>query len=153
MSDVIIKPIRDLLLYNKKFSGLLGDSKQQQQYDLILKQYLPRALQPFCHLNRYGNGQLSINASTGSAATQLRFQQHRLMAQLKNHQQFRALQTITIKVSAQKPKLDRAYRRPVKTISQRNRTLLRETANNLADHDLASAMRNLADTIENYGKD
>lgn len=153
MPDVIIKQIRDLLLYNKKFRTLLGDSKQQQQYDLIFKQYLPPALQAYCHLNRYGNGQLAINASTGSAATQLRFLQHRLKAQLKKHQQFRALQTITIKVSGQAPKLDRAYHRPMKTISQRNRTLLRETANNLADHDLASAMRNLADTIENYGKD
>ena len=153
MTDVIIKNIRDLLLYNKKVTSLTQDREKSHEQNLILQENLPKKLSQFCQLIQYQNGTLIIRANSGSAATQLRFLQQKLTNSLKKHSQFSALNTIKIKVADQPLKLDRAYTRTVKAVSERNRNLLRETANNLADQDLASSMRNLANTLENYGRD
>ncbi len=153
MTDVIIKNIRDLLLYNKKVTSMTQDRAKSHEQNLILQENLPKTLSQFCQLIQYQNGILIIRANSGSAATQLRFLQQKLKSRLKKHSQFSALNTIKIKVADQPLKLDRAYTRSVKAVSERNRNLLRETANNLVDQDLASSMHKLANTLENYGRD
>ncbi len=141
------------MLCNKEVKQLTENVRQLHELNHILEQYMPSLLSQYCQLKSYSYGNLTMEASSGAAATQLRFLQPQLIAKLRNHPKFSGLQKISVKVASQQPKLDRQYTRQVEPVSQQNRTLIRDTASTINDDSLASSMRNLADTLDNYGKD
>ncbi|MEE2729211.1 MAG: DciA family protein [Pseudomonadota bacterium] len=150
--DSTIKNIRDLMLCNQEVKSLTENSLQIAELNHILATALPAKLAQFCSIGSYRNGALILEARTGSAATQLKFMQPQIFGKLKKSSKFRALQNINIRIAAPQPKLDRHYIRRAPVVSAQNRTLIRQTADTLSDQNLASSMRKLADTLENYGK-
>ncbi|AUM14099.1 hypothetical protein Kalk_17455 [Ketobacter alkanivorans] len=150
--DTNIKNIRDLMLCNKEVKSLTENSIQLVELNHILASALPAKLAQFCRVANYRNGALILETSSGSSATQLKFMQPKIHALLKKSSKFRALQSISIRIAAPQQKLDRHYKRSASPVSEHNQTLIRQTADTLNDGDLASSMRKLADTLENYGK-
>lgn len=140
------------MLCNQEVKSLTENSIQLVELNHILASALPAKLSQFCKVANYRNGALILETSTGSAATQLKFMQPKIHADLKKSSKFRALQSISIRIAAQQQTLDRHYKRSVPPVSERNQGLIRQTADSLSDGGLASSMRNLADTLENYGK-
>lgn len=140
------------MLCNKEVKQLTENARNLDELNHILEQFMPEKLVQFCHLKSYVNGALTLEAISGAAATQLRFLQPQLASKLKTHPKFSALQSINVKVASQKPKLERGYTRQANPVSEQNREMIRDTADTLHDPDLASSMRKLADTLENYGK-
>ena len=151
--DITIKNIRDLMLCNQEVKSLTENSLQVAELNHILASSLPSKLAQYCQVASYRNGALTLETSTGSAATQLKFIQPQIFAKLKKSSKFRALQKITIRIAALQPKLDRHYTRRVPSVSEQNCSLIRQTADTIEDNQLADSMRNLAKTLGNYGKD
>ena len=141
------------MLCNQEVKSLTENSLQVAELNHILASALPEKLAQFCTVASYRNGSLTLQAQTGSAATQLKFMQPQISAKLKKFSKFSALQEISIRIAAQQPKLDRHYKRETPAVSTQSRELIRQTANNLADQELAASMRKLANTLENYGKE
>ncbi|HAG95349.1 MAG: hypothetical protein CMK83_14160 [Pseudomonadales bacterium] len=149
--DGTIKNIRDLMLCNKEVKSLTENSLQVAELNHILATSLPSKLAQFCKVASYRNGALHLETRTGAAATQLRFMQPQIFSKLKKSSKFRALQSINIRIAAAPAQLDRHYKRSLPTVSRQNCLLIRQTADTIADHQLADSMRNLADTLKNRG--
>ena len=139
--------------YNKDVNSLAENASQLLELNHILQAALPTRLASFCTLRSYRNGSMVLEATTGSAATQLRFLQPQLITKLKKSTHFRALQSLVIKVAEQPAKLDRQYTRNIPPVSPENRQIIRDTAAGIDDEALSASMINLADTLEKYGKD
>ena len=140
------------MLCNQEVKSLTENSLKVAELNHILMSALPAKLAKFCSVASYRNGCLVLETQTGSAATQLRFMQPQIFAKLKKSSKFRALQEVAIRVSPQQQQLDRRYTRQPPSVSEQNRTLIRQTADAIPDQGLAASMRKLADTLENYGK-
>ena len=141
------------MLCNQEVKQLTENARQIHELNLIFEQFVPNMLAQFCKIRHYMNGSLTLEASSGAAATQLRFLQPQLISKLKTQPKFSGLHTITVKVAGPKAQLDRHYKRKAIAVSQQNQELIRDTASTINDDDLASSMRKLADTLNNYGKD
>lgn len=141
------------MLCNEEVKQLTENARQLHELNHILEQFMPNMLIQYCHIKAYLNGALTLEASSGAAATQLRFLQPQLIPKLRTHPKFSGLQSITVKVAGQKLKLDQHYTREAKAVSKQNQSVIRETASAIHDDALASSMRKLADTLENYGKE
>lgn len=141
------------MLCNQEVKSLTENSRQLSELNHILQNCLPEKLAQYCQIRNYRNGSLTLETSTGSAATQLRFMQPQIHSKLKKSSKFRALQSINIKIASPQKTLDRRYKRQLPAVSSQNQNLIRQTADELSDEGLAASMRNLADTLKNYGKD
>lgn len=140
------------MLCNKDVKQLTAYAHQLHELNHILQNFMPSMLIQYCKIKQYEYGNLKLEASSGSAATQLRFLQPQLMQKLKSHPKFSALQNISVVVSKPTQTLDRHYSRAVDAPSKQNCNLIRQTASSIEDDGLSAAMANLAKTLENYGK-
>lgn len=119
-----------------------------------LQRLLPSMLADYCQIRSFQQGVLALNASTGAAATQLRFVAQQLLPKLQKLNTFNGLEKITIRVQAPesvqvKPSPVLRTRPPV---SASNRDLILDTANNIHDQELAAALRQLASTLSKNGR-
>jgi len=140
------------MLRNKEVKTLSEQSLQTRELSHTLKSVLSPKIAQYCMLNSYRNGVLTLDTTTGSVATQLKFMQPQIMARMKHTREFQALQEIRIRNGAPPPKLDRQYTRPAPHVSEQNRSLIRQTADTIDDQPLAASLRKLADTLDDYGK-
>ena len=151
--DTTIKNIRDLMLCNQEVKSLTENATQLIELDKLFRAVLPPKLARYCRVGNYRNGQLLLETQSASAATQLKFLLPQIRGKLKKSSKFRALQDIKLRVAQPEPKLDRHYRRPAPPVSRHSQQLIRQTAENLSDRELASAMRRLADTLGKSGSE
>lgn len=142
------------MLCNKDVRSITQNTIQVAELNRILDASIPPKLAQFCAVTSYRNGVLTLETSTGSAATQLKFIEPKLLTKLKQTQQFQALMEIKIRMGSTQPsKLDRHYTRPAPEVSEHSRSLIRQTADIITDQPLAASLHKLADTLENYGKE
>lgn len=153
MPETNIKNIRDLILHIQEVKSLTQKSRQTDELQALLCRLLPAMLADYCQVRSYEQGVLTLNAATGAAATQLRFLAPQLLQKLKKHNNFSRLEKISVRIQTTSPILRQHKTRDVKPVSRANCQLLKETADSLSDPQLAESLRQLAMTLDNYGKD
>lgn len=136
------------MLCNREVKRLTEQAQQLHELNHILHNFMPSMLIQFCKIKHYEYGNLKLEATTGSAAAQLRFLQPQLFQKLKTHPKFSALQNISITVGSPAAQdLSRRYVKNASSASEENCSLLHETASAIEDKGLSEAMENLANTL------
>ncbi len=148
-----IKNIRDLISGVKEVKYLADKSHKSDSLQRILQQVLPSLLADYCRVRSFEQGLLTLDAATGSAATQLRFVTQQILPKLKKHSIFRDLEKIQIRIQAPEPDLKAHKTRYLPAASRANCQLIQDTANNIQDIELADSLRKLATTLSKNGKD
>lgn len=153
MPETNIKNVRDLILRTREVKSLTEKSRQTDELQRAVQRLLPSMLADYCQVRSYERGVLALNASTGSAATQLRFLAQQILPRLRKITLFKDLEKITIRVQTAEPLQLRHQTRAVEPISQANQQLIRDTADSISDPNLADSLRRLAMTLGKYGKE
>ena len=133
--------------------SLTEKSRKSDELQRALYQVLPSLLADYCQVRSYDQGVLTLSASTGSAATQLRFVTQQILPKLKKIHIFKELEKIQIRVQAPDPVLHTHQVRHLPPVSRSNCQLIRETANSISDQGLADSLQKLATTLSKDGKD
>ena len=135
------------VLEQSRFRKLYAGASQLQNFDLIVKLYLPENLKLNSQVTRYEKGDMTISVNSGAWATQLRYQIPTLKQQLVIHPELKELKNIKYRIikgiQVNKPK----QFRPMKRLSSENAELLNITADGIDDPDLSQALKRLSKNI------
>lgn len=153
VAETNIKNVRDLISRNQEVKYLTEKARQSDELQRAVSRLLPSMLADYCQVRSYERGVLTLNASTGSAATQLRFLTQQMLPKLQKTGVFKGLESILVKVQNFEP-LRQAHKiRTTPPVSRDNRRLIQETADAVNDPNLADSLRRLAMTLGKNGKD
>ena len=152
MPEINIKNVRDLIVCTREVKSLTEKTRKLDELQRALHQLLPSMLADYCQIRSYERGILSLQAETGSAATQLRFIQHQIFPKLKKMSAFKDLERITIRVQSAETLAKRYSARQANPVSPANCQAIRDTAEAVSDPGLAESLRRLAVTLGKYGK-
>ena len=90
-----------LLTHSQQISQLLQVSQDQAALAALFQQYLQQAAREFCKLSSFNGHTLTIAVYNSMWATRLRYQQQRLLSQLRATEAFAGLAVIQFKVMPQ----------------------------------------------------
>ena len=90
-----------LLTHSQQISQLLQVSQDQAALAALFQQYLQPAAREFCKLSSFNGHTLTIAVYNSMWATRLRYQQQRLLSQLRATEAFAGLAVIQFKVMPQ----------------------------------------------------
>ena len=153
VAETNIKNVRDLISRNQEVKHLTEIARQSDELQRVVVRLLPSMLADYCQVRSFERGVLTLGASTGSAATQLRFLAQQMLPKLQKTGVFRGLESIVIKVQGTGPIRPGHKIRATPPVSQANCRLLQETADGISDTNLADSIRRLAVTLGKNGKD
>lgn len=154
VAETNIKNVRELIFHSREVKHLTEFAQKTDELQRVLVRLLPSMLADYCQVRSFERGVLTLDAATGSAATQLRFLAQQLVPKLQKSPVFNSLERITIKVQAAPASVGPSHKvRTVPPVSRANRELLLETADGISDPELADALRRLAVTLGKNGKD
>lgn len=148
-----IKNIRDLISRAREVKSLTEKSRKTDELQRAVQYLLPSMLADYCQVQSFERGVLTLNAATGSAATQLRFVAQQIIPKLQKNPIFKDLEKIQIRIQAPEPVLRTHQVRKVPAVSSTNCQLIRETAESVSDKGLAESLQKLAITLSKNGKD
>ena len=153
MAETNIKTLRDLIFHNREVKSLTEKSRRTNEMQRALLSTLPSMLADYCQVQSYERGVLTLNATTGSAATQLRFLAPQMMSKLRKSSAFKDLEQVQVKIHTPET-VGRPHQvRSVPPTSSENCQLINDTADSLSDPGLADSLRRLAATLGKNGKD
>lgn len=137
------KPAGQVLRTTPLLHRLLKQAEQLSRLQELVYLYLAPAARDQLQLGNYVEGTLSLIVSDAGWATRLRYQQERLMAQLRQHSEFAGLQRVRIRV--------RPAGQPTDTAGETRRYLsetaseqIRQDAAHVTDPQLKAALERLA---------
>ena len=93
------KELQQVVQRSQSLQKILATVGQQADLAALFHQYLQPAAREHCHFSQFQQGILTISVNNSMWATRLRYQQQRLLTQLRQHQAFASLQSIQLKVS------------------------------------------------------
>lgn len=141
-----LKPTAQILRSNHFLQRLLSQAQTLSQLQLLVHRYLAPAAREQLQLGSYDNGVLTLVLAEAAWATRLRYQQERLLGQLRQHPEFASLQSIRLKVrpagSVPEP-IEQERRYISKNASQH----IRNGAASIQDPELREALQRLANNI------
>ena len=150
--DVTIKGIQDLFVFSKEVKQITENIQELRLLNQTFQSCLPPLLARYCQVQQYRNGVLTVQASSASAATQLRFLQSSLATKLKTNQSFLCLSDIKIKINNQPDKLDRQYSRETQPVSETSCAAIEEAASSVSDPSLSASLKRLSQTLSSQKK-
>lgn len=154
VAETNIKNVQELISRSREVKHLTEVARKTDELQKAVVRLLPSMLADYCQVRSFERGVLTLDAATGSAATQLRFLAQQMLPRLQKTYVFKGLERITIKVQSTRTTIARGHKvRTAPPVSQANRELLLETAEGVSDPNLADALRRLAITLGKDGKD
>ncbi|SFM74116.1 DUF721 domain-containing protein [Marinobacter zhejiangensis] len=121
---------------------LLRKAELHRQAESQVMSALPPQLQPGTRFVSCHEGELTLSTETATAATQLRYRQHEIMAALRENDLFRFVWKLTVKV---KPaRFSSQSSRTMSPLSNENARLLKEEAGHTKDKKLREVLEKLA---------
>lgn len=141
-----LKPAAHILHGNHFLQRLLKQAQTLSQLQTLVHGYLAPAAREQLQLGSYENGVLTLVLAEAAWATRLRYQQDRLLGQLRQHPEFSSLQRIQLKIrpagNAPEPaEKERRY------ISESASQHICDGAANIEDPKLREALQRLAKNI------
>ena len=126
--------------------ALLNKAELHQQAEQLVLSSIPEELADATRFVSCANGELVLATDNASKATRLRFRQHEIMESLRQHELFRFVWKVKIKVA---PLRFRA-KPVVKTtpLSKENARLLKEEAGHTKDKALREVLEKLAGHVQ-----
>ena len=152
--DNNIKTVRDLIKSSREMGALSRRSSELGKYNQALNSSLPSMISAYCKMRSYESGTMTLEASSNAVATQLKFTSPTLIKKLQKRAEFSGLQRIDVKIGKAEPstKKKTTPKRLNKPVTPRNTQLIRDTADNVSSTELGRSLRQLAETLERYGK-
>jgi hypothetical protein len=89
INDIINRP-------NNELANLLNKANQLKSLDALINPLLPAHLRKHCHVANLNDQRLSLVTTSGTWATQLRYQSSALLSQLRQHKEYAAIAQIRI---------------------------------------------------------
>ncbi|NWO05635.1 MAG: DUF721 domain-containing protein [Alteromonadaceae bacterium] len=128
-----------------KLRELMARAQVHQSAEQTVMEALPEELAPGTRFVSCQDGELVLATDTASKATRLRFRQHEIMEALREHELFRFVWKLRVKVS---PARYRARRETVKTpLTKENARLLKEEAGHTKDKALPQVPQKLPSQV------
>ena len=128
-----------------KLNELIARARVHQSAEQTVMAALPEDLAPGTRFVSCQEGELVLSTDTASKATRLRFRQHEIMEQLREHELFRFVWKLRVKVS---PPRFRARTKAVKApLTKENARLLKEEAGHTKDKALREVLEKLASHV------
>lgn len=131
-----------LLRDAKPLKALFSEAQRLARLQALLESQLQPAARPYCQIASWRDGCLLLVITDGHWATRLRYQQPRLMRQLRGLEEFANLSRILFKV--QPPTNRQRDSGHALQLSPAASCHLRETADTIADPVLRAALLRLA---------
>lgn len=131
-----------LLRETKALKQLLGEAQRLDHLQQLLESQLQAAARPHCRVAAWRDGCLLLIVTDGQWATHLRYQQKRLLRQLRTLREFENLAKILFKVQPTAAERHTAGRNP--TLSTAAANTLRSAASGIEDPRLRAALERLA---------
>lgn len=131
-----------LLRETRALKSLLGETQRLAHLQQLLESQLQPAARPHCRVATWRDGCLLLIVTDGQWATHLRYQQKRLLRQLRNLREFANLTKILFKVQPTAAERHATGRNP--TISTSAARTLRSAASGIEDPRLRAALERLA---------
>ncbi|MDY6797622.1 MAG: DciA family protein [Pseudomonadota bacterium] len=125
---------------------LMARARAHQQAEKKAIAALPPALAEGTRFVSYREGELVLSASNGPKASQIRYRQHELMAELRKCEVFRYVWKLTVKVVP--PRFSEAPETQHRPLSKENARLLREEAGHTKDKRLREVLEKLASHVQ-----
>ncbi len=141
-----LKPATQVLRASPHLHRLLKQAENLSKLQLLVHQYLAPAQREQLQLGGYDDGALTLVVADAAWATRLRYQQERLVQQLRQHAEFAGLQRIRLKIrpaSDAPPDLHEERRYLSDTASEN----IRQGAESIEDPELREALQRLAKNI------
>lgn len=136
------RPPAALLRETKALKSLLGEAQRLAHLQQLLETQLQPAARPHCRVAAWREGSLLLIVTDGQWATHLRYQQKRLLRQLRNFREFETLAKILFKVQPTAAERHATGRNP--TLSDTAAHTLRSAASGIQDPRLRAALERLA---------
>ncbi len=138
-----LKPAGQILRGNHLLQRLLQQAETLSRLQALVHDYLAPAARTQVQLGSYQDGILTLVLSDAASATRLRYQQERLLDQLRQHQEFSSLQRIRLKIrpAESAPPEVREERRYLTGAASAN---IRQGAQAIEDPELRAALQRLA---------
>lgn len=128
-----------------KLRELMAKAQVHQSAEQTVMEALPKELAPGTRFVSCQEGELVLATDTASKATRLRFRQHEIMEALREHELFRFVWKLRVKVS---PARYRARQKTEKTpLTKENARLLKEEAGHTKDKALREVLEKLASHV------
>ena len=131
-----------LLRETKTLKSLFGEAQRLAHLQHLLESQLQPAARPHCRVAAWRDGCLLLVVTDGQWATHLRYQQKRLLRQLRNLEEFGNLAKILFKVQPTTAERHATGRNP--TLSSCAAQTLRSAASGIDDPHLRAALERLA---------
>ena len=124
---------------------LMAKARTHQQAERDVIAALPPSLAQGTRFVSYREGELVLSASNGPQASQIRYRQHELMAELRKSEAFQYVWKLTVKVVP--PRFSEAPEVQHRPLSKENARLLREEAGHTKDKRLREVLEKLASHV------
>lgn len=131
-----------LLRETKALKNLLGEAQRLAHLQQLLESQLQPAARPHCRVAAWRDDCLLLIVTDGQWATHLRYQQKRLLRQLRNFKEFVNLAKILFKI--QPTPAERRVTGRTPTLSVSAAQTLRSAASGIEDPRLRAALERLA---------
>lgn len=131
-----------LLRETKTLRALFGEAQRLDRLQQLLESQLQPAARPHCRLAALRDDCLLLVVTDGQWATHLRYQQKRLLRQLRTLKEFANLSKILLKVQPGSSPAARDHPQP--TLSANAADTLRTAASGIDDPQLRAALERLA---------
>lgn len=141
-----LKPTAQILHNSHFLQRLLKQAQTLSQLQVLVHHYLAPAAREQLQLGSYDNGVLTLVLAEAAWATRLRYQEARLLDQLRQHSEFTGLQRIRLKVrpASSAPETAEEERRYISATASEH---IRDSAENIQDPQLREALQRLANNI------
>ena len=141
-----LKPATQVLRGSPHLQRLLRQAENLSKLQSLVYQHLAPAQREQLQLGAYEQGVLTLILADAAWATRLRYQQERLMQQLRQHAEFAGLQRIRLKIrpASDAPPEPHEERRYLSDTASQN---IRQGAENIEDPELREALQRLAKNI------
>lgn len=137
-----------LLRDAKPLKALFGEAQRLARLQALLESQLQPAARPHCRVASWREGCLLLIITDGHWATRLRYQQPRLLRQLRGLEEFANLSRILFKV--QPPATQQRDPGHALQLSQTAASHLCETADTISDPTLRAALLRLASRVKKH---
>ena len=139
-----LKPAAQVLRGNHLLQRLLQQAETLSRLQALVHGHLAPALREQLQLGSYRDGTLTLVLLDAAWATRLRYQEPRLLGQLRQHQEFAGLQRIRLKIRPPETATPRTgeERRYLSGTASEN---IRQGAQEITDPQLREALQRLAD--------
>ena len=138
--------INDWLANESALSRYLRISRGFAHLNNLLREQLPKELEPSVRIRFYRDGELALNVATGSVAMRIKMLAPSLIVDLAGHRVFNKLVRISVKVRPEAEK-QRGKTEPLYVLSEENCRLLESVAGETKDEELKKSLLKLAHRV------